>query len=101
VASEHITSMGFVVAAVVALPVGLAVGMTAPLQASTAGLVLYLGVVPTALAYSLDERLATWQWVGVVAASVVVLSLGGSARLPSGDGTPLAHDGSGDPRATG
>jgi DME family drug/metabolite transporter len=84
--------------------------------------VLYLGVVPTALAYSLfftglrrtgsgtasvltlvepltatvlsvaliDERLAAWQWVGagVVAASVVVLSLGGGgSRLPSGDGT--------------
>lgn len=127
VASEHVTSLGFVVAALVALPGGLVVGMTAPLRAETIGLVLYLGVVPTAVAYGLfftglrgtrsgsasvltlvepltatvlsvaliGERLAAWQWVGagLLAASVVVLSLGGgrAPRLGSGHGTPRTH----------
>ncbi len=53
VPSESVTSLGFVVAALLALPVGLAVGMAAPRQPVTVGLVLYLGVVPTALAYGL------------------------------------------------
>lgn len=127
VASEHVTSLGFVVAALVALPGGLVVGMTAPLRAETIGLVLYLGVGPTAVAYGLffsglrgtrsgpasvltlvepltatvlsvaliGERLAAWQWVGagLLAASVVVLSLGGGRgpRLGSGHGTPRTH----------
>jgi DME family drug/metabolite transporter len=52
-ASEHVTTIGFVVAAVVCLPVGLAVGMAAAPTATTVGLLVYLGVVPTALAYGL------------------------------------------------
>lgn len=53
VAAEHVTTFGFVTAAVVALPVGLAVGMTAPLSGTTLALVVYLGVVPTAAAYAM------------------------------------------------
>lgn len=52
-ASEHVTTLGFVVAAVVSLPVGLVVGMAATPTATTVGLLVYLGVVPTALAYGL------------------------------------------------
>lgn len=53
VPAEHVTTLGFVVAALVALPVGLGAGMATPATATTVGLVLYLGVVPTALAYGL------------------------------------------------
>ncbi|WP_380167039.1 DMT family transporter [Jannaschia sp. R86511] len=53
VPSESVTAIGFVVAALLALPAGLAAGMTAAPEPATVGLVLYLGVVPTALAYAL------------------------------------------------
>lgn len=52
-APEHVTTLGFVVAAVLSLPVGLAVGLAATPTATTVGLLVYLGVVPTALAYGL------------------------------------------------
>lgn len=131
VASEHVTTLGFVVAAAAALPVGLAVGMAAPPRAATVALVVYLGVVPTALAYGLffaglrstpsgtasvltlvepltatvlsvallDERLGVQQWVGagLLAAGVVVLSLRGSARLPSTGEPTRARRGSARP----
>ena len=53
VASEHVTGIGFAVAAVLVLPVGLAAGMTVDPAPGTVALVVYLGVVPTALAYTL------------------------------------------------
>ncbi|MGJ7440059.1 DMT family transporter [Aquipuribacter sp. MA13-6] len=129
VPSESVTSLGFVVAALLALPVGLTVGMSAPPAPVTVALVLYLGVVPTALAYGLffaglrgtasgtasvltlaepltatvlsvallGERLGPWQWVGagLLAAGVVVLSLGGGSarRLPSAGGRTRARAG--------
>jgi len=49
----HVTTLGFVVAASASLPVGLAAGMGFVPDLRAVVLVAYLGVVPTALAYTL------------------------------------------------
>ena len=49
----HVTTLGFVVAALVALPAGVAAGAAFDPEPVSLALVLYLGVVPTALAYGL------------------------------------------------
>ncbi len=51
-AGQHaITCVGLLLGGVLLLPVGVADGMSVPLSASVLGLVIYLGLVPTALAY--------------------------------------------------
>ena len=49
----YVTTLGFVVAAVASLPVGLTAGMAFAPDPCAVVLVVYLGVVPTALAYTL------------------------------------------------
>ena len=51
--AAHVTTLGFVVAALVALPAGVAAGAAFSPEPVSVALVLYLGVVPTALAYGL------------------------------------------------
>lgn len=53
VASRDVTTLGFVIGAVVALPVGSGVGMAFDPAPTAVALAVYLGLVPTALAYGL------------------------------------------------
>lgn len=49
----HVTAIGFAVAALTALPAGVVAGMAFSPEPASLALVVYLGVVPTALAYGL------------------------------------------------
>lgn len=46
------TALGFLTGGVLLLPVGLMAGMAVPLHPDTLGILIYLGLIPTALAYA-------------------------------------------------